>query len=375
MGSDAGEGDARRAARAAAASRALGRDDVGASGDPPGSGGARVSGSSVPRALSSPNAPRRPVAVARRAPLLEPSDRRVGLRAATQPADVSHALQIGRGWLLHSTAPVVGLATDSLAHGCETRWAERGAVADGVRADNPGEKQLSRCKREAQRGPVAVAGSQIIPAIGEARSGCRAAPGSLRQRNCATTAVRHPCDDAPRPLALCRAAKKPEPASKRLVIISGPRTGSSLLIQMLRAHDQVLMHGEPFHEFDVRGSKKDGFDGGVVIEDAVYEERHSDPQKLLDAITATATKELVGFKLFRKHVPSHKLGDVMQWATHVIWLTREDRLAQYVSICLALKSGSWCSSRTPMIRKGIVGPWGGSEHAVKWLRRPLVRVF
>ena len=64
-------------------------------------------------------------------------------------------------------------------------------------------------------------------------------------------------------LTLCRAAKKPEPASKRLVIISGPRTGSSLLIQMLRAHDQVLMHGEPFHEFDVRGSKKDGFDGGI----------------------------------------------------------------------------------------------------------------
>jgi LPS sulfotransferase NodH len=141
--------------------------------------------------------------------------------------------------------------------------------------------------------------------------------------------------------ALCRAAKKPEPASKRLVIISGPRTGSSLLIQMLRAHDQVLMHGEPFHEFDVRGSKKDGFDGGIKIEDSVYEERHSDPQKLLEAITATATKELVGFKLFRKHVPSHKLGEVLQWATHVIWLTREDRLAQYVSICLALKSGSW----------------------------------
>jgi LPS sulfotransferase NodH len=140
---------------------------------------------------------------------------------------------------------------------------------------------------------------------------------------------------------LCGAAKKPAPASKRLVIISGPRTGSSLLIQMLRAHDQVLMHGEPFHEFDVRGSKKDGFDGGVVIEDSVYEQRHSDPQKLLEAITATATKELVGFKLFRKHVPSHKLGEVMQWATHVIWLTREDRLAQYVSICLALKSGSW----------------------------------
>ena len=140
---------------------------------------------------------------------------------------------------------------------------------------------------------------------------------------------------------LCRAAKKPEPASKRLVIISGPRTGSSLLIQMLRAHDQVLMHGEPFHEFDVRGSKKDGFDGGIKIEDAIYEQRHSDPQKLLEAITATATKELVGFKLFRKHVPSHKLGDVLQWATHVIWLTREDRLAQYVSICLALKSGSW----------------------------------
>lgn len=55
-----------------------------------------------------------------------------------------------------------------------------------------------------------------------------------------------------------------EPGSKRLVVLSGPRTGSSLLVAMLRSHArQILMHGEPFHEDDLRGSAKDGFDGGV----------------------------------------------------------------------------------------------------------------
>ena len=54
------------------------------------------------------------------------------------------------------------------------------------------------------------------------------------------------------------------PGSKRLVVLSGPRTGSSLLVAMLRSHArQILMHGEPFHEDDLRGSAKDGFDGGV----------------------------------------------------------------------------------------------------------------
>lgn len=142
-------------------------------------------------------------------------------------------------------------------------------------------------------------------------------------------------------LAAC-AAKQAEPGSKRLVIVSGPRTGSSLLIQMLRSYeDEVLMHGELFHEFDVRSSSKDGFDGNIKIEDAVFEARHANPSRLLEAITATATKELVGFKLFRKHVPMQRLGDVLQWATHVIWLKRSNQLAQYVSICLALRSGAW----------------------------------
>ena len=38
------------------------------------------------------------------------------------------------------------------------------------------------------------------------------------------------------------------------------------MVAMLRAHRrQILMHGEPFHENDLRKTEKDGFDGGVDV--------------------------------------------------------------------------------------------------------------
>ncbi|KAH8098272.1 phytanoyl-CoA dioxygenase [Aureococcus anophagefferens] len=47
----------------------------------------------------------------------------------------------------------------------------------------------------------------------------------------------------------------------KLVLLSAPRSGSTLLVEMLRTHDDVLMHGEPFHASDLRASAKDGFAG------------------------------------------------------------------------------------------------------------------
>ena len=112
---------------------------------------------------------------------------------------------------------------------------------------------------------------------------------------------------------------------------------------MLRAHRrQILMHGEPFHENDLRKTEKDGFDGGVDVPDVVFNSRHSEPVELLEHIGSNHRgREVVGFKLFQKHMATNKLPDLLKWATHLVWLKREHTLAQYVSVCLAQKGGVW----------------------------------
>ena len=45
-----------------------------------------------------------------------------------------------------------------------------------------------------------------------------------------------------------RLQQEPSDAAMRLIVLSGARTGSSLLIETLRRHADILMHGEIFHD-------------------------------------------------------------------------------------------------------------------------------
>ena len=131
----------------------------------------------------------------------------------------------------------------------------------------------------------------------------------------------------------------------KLVLLSAPRSGSTLLVEMLRTHDDVLMHGEPFHASDLRASAKDGFAGNVSVRDDVFGRRRSSPGELLDAIAETASTRapVVGFKLFSKHLEWENLPVFLEWATHVVLLQRSNALEQYISICLAQKSNVWAT--------------------------------
>ena len=130
----------------------------------------------------------------------------------------------------------------------------------------------------------------------------------------------------------------------RLVLLSAPRSGSTLLVEMLRTHEQILMHGEPFHRSDLRGSAKDGFAGNVSVGDGAFARRRSAPLGLLEEIASKAAgRRVVGFKLFSKHLEWENLPVFLQWATHLVLLRRSNALEQYVSICLAQKSNVWAT--------------------------------
>ena len=128
----------------------------------------------------------------------------------------------------------------------------------------------------------------------------------------------------------------------RLIVLSGARTGSSLLIETLRRHRDILMHGEIFHENDLRKSEKDGFDGGLVVGDDVFFQRHSRPRVLLDYIGGHSLgRRVVGFKLFSEHLEWQQLPAFLGWASHVVVLQRTHMLAQYISICVAQRNNDW----------------------------------
>ena len=139
-----------------------------------------------------------------------------------------------------------------------------------------------------------------------------------------------------------RLQQEPSDAAMRLIVLSGARTGSSLLIETLRRHADILMHGEIFHENDLRKSEKDGFDGGLKVGDDVFNKRHATPRVLLDFVAAHSLgRKVVGFKLFSEHLEWQKLPAFLDWASHVVVLQRTHMLAQYVSICVAQRNNDW----------------------------------
>ena len=103
------------------------------------------------------------------------------------------------------------------------------------------------------------------------------------------------------------------------------------MIETLRRHKDILMHGEIFHENDLRKSEKDGFDGGLVVGDEYFSKRRTEPRILLEYIGAHSQgRKVVGFKLFSEHLEWQMLPAFLRWSTHVVVLQRTHMLAQYI---------------------------------------------
>jgi hypothetical protein len=131
----------------------------------------------------------------------------------------------------------------------------------------------------------------------------------------------------------------------RLVVFAARRTGSSLLVDILRGHPQILMHGEVFH---VRESNdpEDGFVGNIgqgsqTFED-IFELRRRDPWRLLHHLQSYNNgRRVVGLKVFRDHVKTRDWPVPTHWCTTCIILQRVDVRRQYHSLIAARRTGKW----------------------------------
>lgn len=126
-------------------------------------------------------------------------------------------------------------------------------------------------------------------------------------------------------------------APVRFVILTEARSGSSLLVSMLRAHPNVVCHGEAFHKRNVAVLPP--------LDQTTPAVRDADPDAFAERLFASGDAQpdcrAVGFKLFYYHNPGLLYRLMRGRQVRFILLRRDDRLAQYASRQISLRSRRW----------------------------------
>lgn len=125
------------------------------------------------------------------------------------------------------------------------------------------------------------------------------------------------------------------------IICRGGRSGSNLLVNILNQHrpQRILCHSEIFHP------KMIGITGDLKIECTV-EQRDQDPLGLLEtleqeSLAAHPRLYAYGLKAFTNHNPTAVDHIIRSGAYRVIYLCRENLLAQFSSRLIAMQTGEW----------------------------------
>lgn len=123
---------------------------------------------------------------------------------------------------------------------------------------------------------------------------------------------------------------------KKVVIISIPRTGSSILIQNLNSHPKVKFYGEIFHP-----SVEEHLDNKALLGTSL-DERYNNPMRFIEKIISNnKEKSVVGFKIFEGH-NNTVLDSLLKDPTFFkVLLYRENYLANYSSLLIAHQSKLW----------------------------------
>ena len=127
----------------------------------------------------------------------------------------------------------------------------------------------------------------------------------------------------------------------RLVLFGARRTGSSLLVSILRTQAAVMMHGEIFHTTDIR-DPVDGWAGAEVPSARVFDHRRRLPLPMLwHAECHSEGRAVVGLKVFRDHLRPANWPKLTSWCDVCVVLRRRDVNAQFRSLVRARRTGRW----------------------------------
>jgi hypothetical protein len=126
------------------------------------------------------------------------------------------------------------------------------------------------------------------------------------------------------------------PTSNRFVILSGSRSGTTLLCDTLNSHPDILCHGEPFHPAPYDHLRGDM--GGLDVEGAVAL-RERDPQAFLTWVYNHPEVKTVGFKMWQSHAPDICEQLMADPSMPKIIYERPNVLARFSSSRLVWKTG------------------------------------
>jgi hypothetical protein len=119
------------------------------------------------------------------------------------------------------------------------------------------------------------------------------------------------------------------------------RVGSEHLVALLDSHSEVRCFGELF-QAKLEGSARRPSTSVPLF----FESQHDEPWAYWDEVTSGLPERIIGLKLplssLNTHPPSAEL--LAPTEVDVIRIRRANRLAQYVSVVLANRSGVWQST-------------------------------
>lgn len=140
---------------------------------------------------------------------------------------------------------------------------------------------------------------------------------------------------------------------RKFVIVGTARTGSTLLINLLKSHNQVRVFGELFRSTETIGWDVKPF--ATFQPPDVVSLYRTDPVAFLEGHVFRRwprTCKAVGFKLFYYHARTPEHSIVWDYLAAdrdicVLHLRRRNLLAQYYSLRLAHQTNSWTKSAKP----------------------------
>ncbi|MFA3920794.1 sulfotransferase [Ruegeria hyattellae] len=154
----------------------------------------------------------------------------------------------------------------------------------------------------------------------------------------------------------------PQTNPRRFLIIGLPRSGTTYLMTLLNAHRDVLCAGEQFNPYAIIGAEAKSGEYSELVQ------RDADPRSHSDAFFdshAELGHQCVGYKLMIGHNIRmlRYLPDLTDYK--LIYVHRENKLAQIASLIKASQSKRWAQSRVDshVAEKIDAGPFRISQ---KW---------
>lgn len=133
---------------------------------------------------------------------------------------------------------------------------------------------------------------------------------------------------------------------QKFCVIATPRTGSNWLTRTLNDHPQLACHGEVYHQKEIYNAFHWRLRQHKLRYVVLKKYRNLFPLRYLQSLllkSAAAKPEAlaIGFKLFPGHHKRvfHEVTTNPEWK--IIFLTRQNRLAQYSSFKIAQETASW----------------------------------